>query len=109
MPVCIFFNRHLAEVVVNNLLNNAIRYNKEKGKIIVDLTPEQFTISNTSILQALEPDKISRRFYRHPETRPDGNGLGLSIVNQVCAIAEYTLHYYYDNGLHVFSIVLKKG
>ena len=106
-PVAVAFNRHLADIVVSNLLNNAIRYNKEGGTIIVELTPERFTISNTSVLPALESGKISRRFYRHPNTKPDGNGLGLSIVNQICEMAGYVLHYAYVNGLHVFSIALK--
>jgi signal transduction histidine kinase len=106
-PVSVSFNRHLAEVMISNLVNNAIRYNKEGGTIIIELTPKHFTISNTSVLPPLEPGKISHRFYRHPDTRPDGNGLGLSIVNQVCEMAGYTLRYYHHNGLHVFSITLK--
>jgi two-component system, OmpR family, sensor histidine kinase QseC len=56
------------------------------------------------VLPALDPGKIARRFYRHPKTRPDGNGLGLSIVDQICEMAGYTLHYYYHNGLHTFSV-----
>ena len=99
-------NQHLAEVIVNNLLNNAIRNNKEGGIIKIELTPEQLIISNTSLLPALEKDKISRRFYRHPETKADGNGLGLSIVSQVCTVTGYTLQYDYQQGLHVFSITL---
>lgn len=106
-PVSVSFNRHLAEVMVSNLLNNAIRYNKEGGTILIELTPKHFTISNTSVLPPLESGKISHRFYRHPDTRPDGNGLGLSIVNQVCEMAGYRLRYYHHNGLHVFSITLK--
>jgi signal transduction histidine kinase len=106
-PVAVAFNRHLADIIVSNLLNNAIRYNKEGGTIIVELTPERFTISNTSVLPALETGKISRRFYRHPNTKPDGNGLGLSIVNQICEMAGYVLQYSYHSGLHVFSIAIK--
>jgi signal transduction histidine kinase len=105
-PVHIYCNPHLAEVIVNNLLSNAIRYNKEGGIIKIALTPQQLIISNTSLLPALEKDKISRRFYRHPDTKADGNGLGLSIVKQVCAVTGYTLQYDYQQGLHIFSITL---
>jgi signal transduction histidine kinase len=105
-PVRIYCNPHLAEVIVNNLLNNAIRYNKEGGIIKIELTPRQLIISNTSPLPALEKSKISRRFYRHPDTKAEGNGLGLSIVNQVCAVTGYTLQYDYQQGLHIFSITL---
>jgi signal transduction histidine kinase len=105
-PVQISCNQHLAEVIVNNLLGNAIRYNKEAGIIKIELTPRQLIISNTSLLPALEKDKVSQRFYRHPATKADGNGLGLSIVKQVCAVTGYTLQYDYQQGLHIFSISL---
>ncbi|OQP54490.1 hypothetical protein A4H97_21165 [Niastella yeongjuensis] len=106
MPVQIDCNPHLAEVIVNNLLNNALRYNKEGGIINIELTPRQLVISNTSLLPALEKNKVSQRFYRHPDTKADGNGLGLSIVKQVCAVTDYTLHYDYQQGLHIFLISL---
>jgi signal transduction histidine kinase len=105
-PVRISCNHHLAEVIVNNLLNNALRYNREGGLILIELTPQHITISNTSLLPALEKDKISRRFYRHPETKAEGNGLGLSIVKQVCNVTGLTLHYDYQEGMHIFSILL---
>lgn len=105
-PVRIYCNPHLAEVIVNNLLNNAIRYNKEGGIIKIALTPRQLIISNTSPLPALEKGKISRRFYRHPDTKAEGNGLGLSIVSQVCAVTGFTFQYDYQQGLHIFSITL---
>jgi signal transduction histidine kinase len=103
-PVQISGNQHLTEVIVNNLLNNAIRYNKEGGTIIINVSPQQLTVSNTSVLPMLEKNKISRRFYRHPNTKVDGNGLGLSIVNQVCTLIGYTLQYDFQNGFHIFSI-----
>lgn len=106
VPVSISGNRHLTEVIVNNLLNNAMRYNVEGGKIIIDLTPKKLTISNTSIIPALEAGKISQRFYRHPETKAEGNGLGLSIVKRVCQVTGYTLQYDYQHSLHIFSILL---
>ncbi|OQP61775.1 hypothetical protein A3860_31425 [Niastella vici] len=106
VPVRISGNQHLTEVIVNNLLKNAIRYNVEGGKIIINLTPQKLIISNTSSLPALEAGKISQRFYRHPETKADGNGLGLSIVKQVCQVTGYTLQYDYQHGMHIFSILL---
>ncbi len=105
-PVSLSFNQHLAETLVNNLLNNAIRYNVPGGKIIIQLTPSGLSISNTSSLPPLDPEKLSQRFYRHPQTQPDGNGLGLSIVKQVCEQAGYWFNYNYLNGLHVFAVGL---
>jgi two-component system, OmpR family, sensor histidine kinase QseC len=103
-PVSISFNRHLTEAIINNLLNNAIRYNMPGGSIDIELTATQFTIANSSTIPALEAEKISQRFYRHPKSQVDGNGLGLSIVKQVCNWAGYQLHYQYKNNQHVFVI-----
>jgi len=103
-PVTIHFHQYLAEVVIGNLLNNAIRYNKENGIIQIHLDNKSFTISNSSDLPALDKEKLYKRFYRHPETKAEGNGLGLSIVKQVCELAGYRLEYEYIDDRHIFSI-----
>lgn len=104
IPVSISFNRHLTEAIINNLLNNAIRYNVAGGTIHIELTADQFSIANSSNIPALETEKISQRFYRHPKSKVEGNGLGLSIVKQVCNWAGYELKYQHKNNQHVFII-----
>lgn len=103
-PVTIHFHQYLAEVLIGNLLTNAIRYNKANGCIQIHLDNKSFTISNSSELPALDKQKLYKRFYRHPGTKADGNGLGLSIVKQVCDLAGYGLEYEYLEDKHVFSI-----
>ena len=98
------FHQHLADILITNLVSNAIRYNFEGGIIEIQLDCRQLTVSNTSGLPALEPTKIFSRFYRHPQTKPDGNGLGLSIVQQICMLAGYDLHYQYADNRHIFSV-----
>jgi two-component system, OmpR family, sensor histidine kinase QseC len=88
-PVTIIFHQQLAEILTVNLLNNAIRYNKENGTIAISLNDAVFTISNSSALPALDGQKIFQRFYRHSDTKQEGNGLGLSIVKQICDLAGY--------------------
>jgi signal transduction histidine kinase len=98
------FHRHLADILITNLLSNAIRYNFEGGSIDVRLDATGLAISNTSALPALDPVKIFSRFYRHPETKPDGNGLGLPIVEQICRLAGYAVKYEYAGNKHSFMI-----
>lgn len=105
VPVKIYFHPFLAETVVANLLYNAIRYNKKGGSIHVQLEPGCFSVSNSSELPALDSDKIFQRFYRHPETKASGNGLGLSIVYQICELASYQLSYQYSNHMHRFLVI----
>lgn len=99
------FNHHLADIVISNLINNAIRYNVSNGSITISLKNNQLVIANTSNLSALAIEKIGTRFYRHPATKLDGNGLGLSIVKQICNVAGYQFVYNYIDLEHQFIII----
>ena len=103
-PVATQFNHHLADIVINNLINNAIRYNLVNGSITISLKNNQFIIANMSDLPALDAKKIGTRFYRHPATKLDGNGLGLSIVKQICTVGGYEVAYYFKEERHYLSI-----
>jgi signal transduction histidine kinase len=105
VPYSTIFHQHLADMLVTNLLGNAIRYNVKGGSIVINLDERSLTVSNTSLLPALNGSKIFNRFYRHPETITEGSGLGLSIVRQICNEAGYALNYEYSNNLHIFSIL----
>jgi signal transduction histidine kinase len=107
-PVNIPFHQQLAEILIGNLLNNAIRYNIENGTLSVKLDDNTLTISNTSWLPALDEKKIFQRFYRHADTKQQGNGLGLSIVKQICDTAGFKLSYGYSNQQHSIKLVFEE-
>lgn len=102
-PVTIKFHHQLAEILVSNLMNNAIRYNKKGGSIKIALHAHQLTVSNTSANEQLDSDKLFKRFYRGNNIE-DGTGLGLSIVKQICDLAGYAIEYTYNAGWHDFTI-----
>lgn len=102
-PTSVLFHNHLADIVVGNLLSNAVRYNVEAGSIDISLRDKELTISNTSVVGILDTGKLFRRFYRE-DTTQDGTGLGLSIVKQVCELAGYVITYKYSNERHSFVI-----
>ncbi|MEO6405533.1 MAG: HAMP domain-containing sensor histidine kinase [Ferruginibacter sp.] len=104
-PVDISGNKQLIDILIANLLNNAIRYNMPGGDITVKLDDDILSIFNSSPLPALDEEQVFKRFYRHANTKPDGNGLGLSIVKQICTIAGYYIEYSYFNDRHQFDIV----
>lgn len=73
-----------------NLLNNAIKYNKEKGDITLSCRATEddlvVTVSDTGIgIPVKDTSKIFEKFYRVPEHREEipGTGLGLSVVKQI--------------------------
>jgi signal transduction histidine kinase len=102
-PFRILFHQQLAEIVVSNLLGNAVKYNKTGGEIDITLKNGQLSISNTSANAALDTNKLFKRFYRGEGTS-EGNGLGLSIVKQICDLAGYPISYGYEQELHTFTI-----
>ena len=103
-PVQLSGNKQLLEILISNLVNNAFRYNIENGSVNIELTGLCLIVSNSSFLPALDVQQVFQRFYRHADTRQDGNGLGLSIIKEICNIAGYTVKYRFNNGLHQFSV-----
>jgi signal transduction histidine kinase len=105
-PTTILFHKHLAEIIVSNLFNNAIRYNIAGGDVEITLKDLNLTISNSSPYPELDYNKLFKRFYRGAHSE-DGSGLGLSIVKQVCDMVGYSIKYQYVNDRHDFTITLK--
>ena len=86
-----------------NLISNAIKYNKQNGRIDVVLKKNQknmyFSVEDTGVGIAQEDQsRIFQRFYRVDKERSKtipGTGLGLSIVKHVV--------YYYQGKIHLTS------
>ena len=84
-------NTHLLGQVINNLVGNAIKYNRDKGKVWVRATDEQAFVrldvadTGLGILEEEQPH-VFERFYRvRNEDQPkiNGSGLGLAIAQAV--------------------------
>ncbi|OCL88440.1 Signal-transduction histidine kinase senX3 [Aliarcobacter thereius] len=70
--------------VFNNLISNAIKYNKMGGDIEIILNDNSLEIKDSGI--GIDRDKIDdifKRYYR-ATTQSGGFGLGLNIVNMIC-------------------------
>ncbi|ETZ23395.1 HAMP domain-containing sensor histidine kinase [Pedobacter sp. V48] len=95
-------NKHLADMLINNLLSNAIRHNYKDGEISIQLNDSQLIVSNTSSDTALIADKVFERFYKNAAS--EGMGLGLAISNQICNLYHFKLNYAYQNLRHFFTV-----
>lgn len=97
----VFAGSYLVEILLSNLINNAIRHNYKGGKIIINLTAEKFTIQNTGENSPLS-DKIFTRF--HKSSGSEGSGLGLTISRQICENFGFSITYEFIECLHTFTV-----
>lgn len=100
-----FFNADLADVLITNLLKNAIVHNHEGGHIRIAVTSDGFEIANTGPAQSLDTEKMFARFYRSSESSTS-TGLGLAVAKAIVQLHHAELTYRYEGGLHCFTFRL---
>ncbi len=99
----IIASRYLTDILLNNLLSNAIRHNTEHGSLTVLLTNGLMVIQNSGPAAPLNPDKVFERFQKGHKS--DGTGLGLAIVKNICNMHGWKVSYDYTSQMHTFQIV----
>ena len=96
----------LAEILVANLLQNAIRHNIPQGFIKIISHDNQLTISNSGKPLDTLPDNLFKRFYRESKAE-ESLGLGLSIVKRIVEQSGLEIKYGYLEGVHSVSLMRK--
>ncbi|WP_431210391.1 sensor histidine kinase [Puia sp. P3] len=99
-------NNTLIEILVGNLLTNAIRYNRDNGEVTVTTESNSLTIGNTGAPTALDPSRIFDRFHKQNGTE-DSTGLGLAIVKNICALYNYNINYSFTDDRHFFTVIFR--
>lgn len=95
----------LVEIMINNLILNAIRHNHTNGSISIKLTREEIVIGNTGDLQKLNTQNLFKRFSKESKLN-NSSGLGLAIVKQICNFHKWQVSYEYKKDQHFFYIIL---
>lgn len=99
----VFSNPALTDILISNLLLNAIRHNIQDGQVIVTLNQNNLIVSNTGAGQAISADKLFQRFAKtNPSSK--GSGLGLSIVKRISDLNNWTVQYSFDKDFHSFTV-----
>lgn len=90
--VLVLVDRVLLELVLDNLMSNAIKYGKLHGSILLEWSEEQNSLAIIDDGIGMSTDQLSKifkRFYRIDASRSSaikGIGLGLSIAQKMCDI-----------------------
>src|SRR5690606_3126985 len=98
-PVYVLLHPALADVLVTNLLSNAIRHNIHGGDIYISLTAERLLIENTGKAPEMRLEEAFERSKRSKE-HGDSVGSGLAIVKQTCEVSGLRVEYTYSDGRH---------
>lgn len=97
-PAWLEGDRPMLIEMLNNLLDNAVRYTPGGGMVTVQVARGQNQLllsveDNGPGIPQGERERVFERFYRVPGSGPDGCGLGLAIVREIAEVhgAEITL------------------
>lgn len=97
----------LADLLLSNLVSNAIRHNVapegQKGRILVSLTREGLVIANTGREPVVPTQELFERF-KKGNSGSDSIGIGLAIVRQICGLSHFDIEYQYSIGFHKLGI-----
>ena len=81
-------NQHLINELIYILLDNALKYTKEKGEVNLSVKKNKNRIeiksSNDIEDDEIDVNQLFERFYRSPNTnKKEGSGIGLSIAKEI--------------------------
>lgn len=101
-------DEQMASILAGNLIRNAFRYTQDGGAIVIRMTGDGFSVSNTGTAP-LDKDKVFHKFYQPAGKREGSTGLGLTLVRCVCVNNGLQASYDYADGRHIFGVNLKKS
>jgi signal transduction histidine kinase len=98
-------NPILFDILLNNLMINAIKYNLElDGVIIIRLDEHTLTIENTSDIGKIEKEFLFERFTK--SSTSSSLGVGLSLIKKIIEAFNWQITYSHKNNIHTFKIYL---
>ncbi|MBA2762525.1 MAG: HAMP domain-containing histidine kinase [Segetibacter sp.] len=104
--VSINANKVLIEILLSNLIKNAIEHNVPGGFISVKLKGRNLYVENTGAFLEGNPEELFERF-KKSSYQSKTTGLGLALVKQVTLLYHYELSYQHDKGIHEVKIKFK--
>ena len=104
MPdVTLLMNPYLAEMLIVNLVKNAIRHNVKGGKLVLEVEETFLQVSNTGPELSVDKNQLFKRFYKSSSS-PESLGLGLAIVQKICALYGFEVAYQFTENMHCLRV-----
>ncbi len=97
---------YLADVLIDNLLSNALKHAVDKESITIEIGEQEFSVSNKGSQKLQKEERLFSRFYKESDHKKS-TGLGLAIVKKICELYGLEPNYHFINGKHIFTITNK--
>jgi signal transduction histidine kinase len=97
------FDFNLAEILIGNLLLNALKYSPKESLIEINFSKNEIRISNNAEENSLDSEKLFKRFQRQNH-QEKGTGLGLEIAKKIADSFNVKLNYKFENNRHFFIL-----
>lgn len=97
------FNRSLLEILLSNLISNAVRHSEPGSVISIIIDKGYWEIINPGPPLSIPAERIFERFSKGTSNQAS-LGLGLAIARKICDTNDLSLSYGYYNALHHFTI-----
>ncbi|MHC6200529.1 hypothetical protein ATE49_15825 [Elizabethkingia miricola] len=98
----IIANPILIDILIGNILSNAIRHSENDGKVLIRTSPQELVIGNYGKNELNKKD-LFQRFKKQSENT-NSIGLGLEMSKKICDLYHYDIQYQFINDMHLFSI-----
>jgi signal transduction histidine kinase len=96
-------NEVLADVLISNLLSNAVRFNIDGGFIKCHVDKRYLIFTNSGIQLTTDPEILFKRFHKGGDN-PQSVGLGLSIVKKIVDSYGMLITYSYRDSIHEIKL-----
>lgn len=96
-------NKSLAEILISNLVLNAVRHNLDGGYINIDLTAGKMIFSNSGKPLNMSASDLFVRF-KKSNTVAESTGLGMAIVKSIVDLYHFDIVYNFEESVHFIEV-----
>jgi signal transduction histidine kinase len=100
-------NEVLAEIMISNLLSNAVRFNIDGGFIKCHIDKMILIMINAGLPLTINPEDLFKRFHKSSDN-PQSVGLGLSIVKEITESYGMKIIYSYHDDIHEIKLLYRR-